>query len=231
MPRSVEDPLGTHHANVTATLTILEAARQCNVRRVVYAASSSAFGGSAEIPKQEAQIPTPLSPYAAAKLASEQYLWSYYHTFGLETVALRYFNIFGPRQDPNSPYSAVVVKFARQLLTGETPMVHGDGSQTRDFTYIENVVQANWLAAHAERAPGRLYNIGCGEETDLLTLLSVLGEVIGVDATPNFAPRREGDPLRSLADINRAAEELGYQPEIDLREGLTRLVAYLRDND
>lgn len=228
VPRSLEDPIGTHHANVTATLTVLEAARQLGTRRVVYAASSSAYGGSPAIPKVESQLPTPLSPYAAAKLAGEHYLAAYHQTFGVETVALRYFNVFGPRQDPDSPYSAVVVKFARQLLAGQTPTIHGDGTQTRDFTYIENVVQANMLAARSEAGPGNVYNVGCGVETSLLTLLELLADVIGCAVEPAFGPRREGDPLRSLADISAARRDLGYEPGYDLRQGLERLVDHLR---
>ncbi len=230
VPRSLDDPIGTHRANVTATLVMLDAARRAKVRRFVYAASSSAYGGAPdELPKREDQRPTPLSPYATAKLASEHYCRAFTASFGLETVALRYFNIFGPRQDPDSPYSAVLARFAKLLLAGETPTIYGDGRQTRDFTYVANAIAANWLAAHAPGVAGRVYNIGCGVESSLLDILDVLGRILGRRVTPRFEPRRAGDPERSVADIARARAELGYAPSVDLRTGLEHLLASLRE--
>jgi UDP-glucose 4-epimerase len=231
VPRSLDDPLGTHRANVTGTLTLLEAARRSGVRRVVYAASSSAYGGAPhELPKREQQQPTPLSPYAAAKLAGEFYCRAYHASFGLETVCLRYFNIFGPGQDPGSPYAAVLPRFVRAMLTDQAPLIYGDGLQTRDFTYVANAVEANWLAGQAPAtfADGRCYNIGCGEETSLLAIVELLGEINGRPLEPRFEPARAGDPRRSVADISRAGTELGYVPRVGLREGLTRLVAHMR---
>ncbi len=230
VPRSIEDPLATHAACVTGTLNLLHAARQAGVRRVVYAASSSAYGNQPTPLKSEQDLPSPLSPYAAAKLAAEHYCHAFFHSYGLETVCLRYFNVFGPRQDPNGPYAAVVPLFARKLLAGESPIIYGDGLQTRDFTYIDNVVQANLLAATVPAAAGSTFNVGSGQATSLLDMLAQLQQILGTKLPPIFAPARTGDVRDSLADISRAREVLGYQPAVDLSEGLRRTVAAMTHN-
>jgi len=225
--RSVEDPLATHRACVDGTLIALLAARDRRVRRFIYAASSSAYGGGTQLPIAETQCPNPLSPYAAAKLAGEHYCAAFFEVYGLETVRLRYFNVFGPRQDPNSPYSAVIPLFIRALLRGEAPTVHGDGLQSRDFTYIENVVHANLLAAEAPaHVAGKVYNVATGERTSLLELLGHLKQIIGCDIEPIHGPPRPGDVRHSQADISRARRDLGYEVVVPLQEGLRRTVAY-----
>lgn len=231
VPRSIEDPLATHAACATGTLNLLHAARQAGVKRVVYAASSSAYGNQPTPLKSELDLPSPLSPYAAAKLAAEHYCHAFFHSYGLETVCLRYFNVFGPRQDPNGPYAAVVPLFARKLLAGEAPIIYGDGLQTRDFTYIDNVVQANLLAASVPAAAGLTFNVGSGQATSLLDMLAQLQQILGTNLQPLFAPVRTGDVRDSLADISRAREVLGYRPAIDLNEGLRRTVAALTSRD
>lgn len=225
VPRSIEDPLATHAACTTGTLNLLHTARQAGVKRVVYAASSSAYGNQPTPLKSEQDLPSPLSPYAAAKLAAEHYCHAFFHSYGLETVCLRYFNVFGPRQDPNGPYAAVVPLFARKLLAGEAPTIYGDGLQTRDFTYIDNVVQANLLAASVPAAAGLAFNVGSGQATSLLDMLAQLQQILGTNLPPIFAPARTGDVRDSLADISRAREVLGYRPSVDLSEGLRRTVA------
>jgi UDP-N-acetylglucosamine/UDP-N-acetyl-alpha-D-glucosaminouronate 4-epimerase len=228
VPRSVEDPLATHAACATGTLVVLDQARRAGVRRVVYAASSSAYGNEPQPRKRETDLPSPLSPYAAAKLAAELYCQAFWHSFGLETVALRYFNVFGPRQDPSGPYAAVIPLFIKALLAGQQPTIYGDGLQTRDFTYVENVVQANLLAAEANRAAGQVFNVGSGVSISLLDLLRELNAVFGTNIQPIFQPPRAGDVRDSLADIARAREVLGYRPTVDLAEGLRRTVEYYR---
>ena len=207
---------------------MLNAARQASVKRVVYAASSSAYGNQPTPLKSERDLPSPLSPYAAAKLAAEHYCHAFYHSYGLETVCLRYFNVFGPRQDPSGPYAAVVPLFAQKLLAGEAPTIYGDGKQTRDFTYIDNVVQANLLAASVPAAAGQTFNVGSGQATSLLDMLAQLQTILGTNLPPKFAPNRTGDVRDSLADISWAREVLGYQPAIDLTEGIRRTVAAMR---
>jgi UDP-glucose 4-epimerase len=229
VPRSVERPLDTHHACVTGTINLLDASRHTGVRRVVYAASSSAYGNAATMPKHEGQLPGPLSPYAAAKLAGELYCESFAATYGLETVRLRYFNVFGPRQDPNSQYSAVIPRFIAALLNGDQPIIYGDGTQSRDFTYIDNVVDANLKAAEANGVSGRVYNAACGGSLDLITLLRVLCEELDLTFAPRFEEARIGDVLHSWADISAADRELGYRPAISVREGLKRTVAWYVD--
>lgn len=226
VPRSVERPLETHHACVTGTINLLEACRRAGVRRVVYAASSSAYGNAATMPKHEGQLPGPLSPYAAAKLAGELYCESFAATYGLETVRLRYFNVFGPRQDPNSQYSAVIPRFIAALLQGDQPVIYGDGSQSRDFTYVENVVEANLRAATAPGVSGRVYNAACGGSLDLITLLRVLCEELDVTFAPRFETARVGDVLHSWADVSAAERELNYRPAISVREGLKQTVTW-----
>jgi UDP-glucose 4-epimerase len=226
VPRSVADPVATHAACATGTLNVLQAARAAGARRVVYAASSSAYGNSTAALKREDDPVRPLSPYAVAKLAGEHYCAAFHEVYGLETVRLRYFNVFGPRQAPGSPYSAVIPRFIEAMAAGRRPTVYGDGLQARDFTYVDNVVQANLLAAEAPRAAGRLYNVACGRSTSLLTLIAALSELLGTDLEPAYAEPRPGDVRDSLADVSRARQELGYCPSVGLMEGLRRCVAY-----
>jgi UDP-glucose 4-epimerase len=231
VPRSVADPAATHLHCATATLNLLIAARAAGVRRVIYAGSSSAYGDTPTLPKHEEMAPNPISPYAVAKLAGEQYMRSFYRVFGLETVVLRYFNVFGPYQDPSSFYSGVLAKFCRQMLRGEQPTIYGDGSQSRDFTYIENVVQANLLAAAApaEKAAGRVMNTATGARITLQETFEILRELTGYNGEAAYGPTRAGDIRDSLADIRLAGELLGYAPLVDFREGLRRTVEWYRE--
>lgn len=224
--RSVEDPLSTNAVNVQGTLQLLLAARDAGVRRVVYAASSSAYGDTPTLPKIETMPPSPLSPYALQKYAGEQYCVMFSRLYGLETVALRYFNVFGPRQDPAGFYSAVIPRFIVQLARGEKPTVFGDGEQSRDFTYIDNVVDANLLAAERSEAVGEVINVACGERITLNRLLAELRDILGVDIPAEHGPPRAGDVRHSLADISKAHRLLGYEPGIALREGLERTAAF-----
>lgn len=231
--RSVEDPMRSHHAAATATLEVLLAARDTGVERVIYAASSSAYGGAATLPSREELPAVPMSPYAVAKLAGEQYCRAFTEVFGLPTIALRYFNVFGPRQDPTSDYAAVIPRFARALLHGEPPVIYGDGEQSRDFTYIDNVVAGNLLAASApETVFGKTFNIAQGGRHSLLDLLERLGQIIGVEEVrPTFERERPGDVKHSQADISAAREAFGYQPEVSFHEGLRRTVEWLRTQE
>ncbi len=228
VPRSVKRPLDTNAACVTGTLTLLDAARRAGVRRMVYAASSSAYGDQPTSSKRETDLPGPLSPYAAAKLAAEHYCKAFTATYGFETVSIRYFNVFGPRQDPDSPYSAVIPLFITALLAGRQPVIYGDGLQSRDFTYIDNVVHGNLLAADAENVAGRMFNVANGRSTDLLTLLDSLNRLLGTDVKPQHDPPRVGDVRDSLADISQARKRLGYEPRVDFEEGLKRSIDYYR---
>jgi UDP-glucose 4-epimerase len=230
VPKSVLDPLGSNQANVDGTVNILIAARDAKVRRVMYAASSSAYGDTPTLPKHEEMTPNPISPYAVAKLASEYYMVSFYRCYGLETVSLRYFNIFGPRQDPTSPYSGVLAKFITQMLRGEQPTIFGDGSQSRDFTYIDNAVTANLLAAHAPAAnvAGRVFNVATGTRVDLNETFDLLKKLTGYTGKVKYASEREGDIKHSLADIGRAEKQLGYHPNVNFEEGLKRTVEWYR---
>ena len=232
VPKSVKDPVGSNQANVDGTVHALVAARDAGVKRVVYAASSSAYGDTPTLPKHERMTPNPISPYAVAKLASEYYMVSFYRCYGLETVSLRYFNIFGPRQDPTSQYSGVLAKFTTQMLRGEQPTVFGDGSQSRDFTYIDNAVQANLLAAHApaEQAAGQVFNVATGTRVDLNETCQLLKNLTGYRGEPRYAPEREGDIKHSLADISRAQRALGYKPTVNFEEGLRRTVEWYRSS-
>ncbi|HKO42036.1 MAG TPA: SDR family oxidoreductase [Pyrinomonadaceae bacterium] len=222
VPRSVENPRQTHIASVDSTFSLLLAARENNVRRIVYAASSSAYGDQPTLPKVETMLPEPLSPYAVAKLVGEHYCQVFTRVYGLETVSLRYFNVFGPRQDPSSQYSGVISRFISALLGGETPVIYGDGEQSRDFTYIGNVVDANLKAAESAKAVGHVINIANGERISLNELLRELQDLTGkTDVKADYQPTRAGDVKHSLADISRARELLGYEPKIDLRQGLS----------
>ena len=228
VPKSVLDPLGSNRANVDGTVHLLIAAKDAQVKRVVYAASSSAYGDTATLPKHEEMVPNPISPYAVAKLAGEYYMASFYRCYGLETVSLRYFNIFGPRQDPSSPYSGVLAKFITQMLAGEQPTIFGDGTQSRDFTYIDNVVSANLLAmkAPASQVAGRLFNVATGERFDLNQTFQLLRKIIGFEGEVKYGPDRAGDVKHSLADLSRAAKFLGYKPVVNFEEGLRRTVEW-----
>jgi UDP-glucose 4-epimerase len=228
VPRSVVAPLDTNSACVTGTVTLLDAARRCGVRRVVYGASSSAYGDQPTPAKHEQLLPAPLSPYAAAKLAGEYYCQAFTSTYGLETVSVRYFNVFGPRQDPKSEYAAVIPKFITEMLAGRRPTIFGDGKQSRDFTYIDNVVLGNLLAAEAPSAVGRTINVACGESFSLLDLVDGINRALNTDLQPKFEPARVGDVRESLADISLAKELLNYEPKIGFNEGLKRTVEYYR---
>ena len=225
VPRSVEAPRQTHIASVDGTFSLLLAARDQKVRRVVYAASSSAYGDQPTLPKSEQMLPDPLSPYAVAKLVGEYYCQVFTRVYGLETVSLRYFNVFGPRQDPGSQYSGVVSRFISMLLSNERPVIYGDGEQSRDFTYIENVVFANLSAAEAKDAAGKVINVANGERITLNQLLEELKDLTGKqDVTAEYLEPRVGDVRHSLADITIARELLGYESRVDLREGLRRTI-------
>jgi UDP-glucose 4-epimerase len=226
--RSVEDPLGSNAVNAGGTLNILFAAREETVRRVIYASSSSIYGDTPTLPKHEEMPPNPLSPYALQKYIGEQYCRLFYELYGLETVSLRYFNIFGPRQDPNSLYSAVIPKFIDALLQGSPPIVFGDGEQSRDFTYIENVVQANLLAMSAEHLHGEAINIACAERTSLNQLVNVLRKILGSKLSPVYEEPRKGDVRHSLADIRRGKEILNYEPKVGVELGLRKTVEFFQ---
>jgi UDP-glucose 4-epimerase len=229
VPRSVADPVTTHEVNLTGTLNVMLAARDAKVRRVVYASSSSVYGETPELPKHEELTPQPLSPYALSKLAAEHYIRVFHRVYGLEAVSLRYFNIFGPRQDPESQYAAVVPRFVTALLEGKRPVIYGDGLQSRDFTYVENVVNANLLAAEAEGVAGQAFNVACGGRYTLLELLSKLKEIIGSDIEPEHEAAHEGDVRDSQAAIEKASQVLGYHVSVGFEEGLLRTVEWYRE--
>jgi UDP-glucose 4-epimerase len=229
VPRSVADPLATHEACATGTLRVLQAAREAGVRRVIYAASSSAYGNSTAAVKREQDPVSPLSPYAVAKLAGEQYCAAFTQVYGLETVRLRYFNVFGPRQPPDSPYSAVIPLFITAMLEGRSPTVHGDGAQARDFTAVENVVQANLLAAQAPGVAGKVFNVACGASVSLLELIDTLNGFLGTRIRPVHTEPRPGDVRHSRADISRAKADLGYCPSVSWEQGLRRCLAHYAD--
>ena len=221
VPRSVSNPRETHLASVEATFNLLLAAKERGVRRVVYAASSSAYGDQPTLPKIESMRPEPLSPYAAAKLVGEYYCQVFTRSYGLETICLRYFNVFGPRQDPGSPYSGVISLFVDRLLKGQRPIIYGDGEQTRDFTYVSNAVEANMLASESDRGIGEVINIANGEKVSINELFRLVRLILGRDnIEPDYQPARTGDILHSLADVTSARENLGFEPRIRLEEGL-----------
>ena len=234
VPRSVKDPLSSHESNVNGTLNVLLAARDAKVRRIVYAASSSAYGDQPTQPKHEEMIPQPLSPYAVQKLTCEYYIQAFCKVYGMEGVCLRYFNIFGPRQAADSPYSGVIAQFIYKMMAGETPTINGDGSTSRDFTFVGNAVQANLLAcvAPSQVATGRVFNVGTGHSQTLNSLYRTLAEILGFAPGPKYGPTRAGDVQHSLASIGRAKAELGYEPQADFRAGLEKTVAwYLEEKE
>ena len=223
--RSVEDPLDTHETNLRGTLMVLEAARAAGVKRVMYAASSAAYGNAPELPKRESMLPEPVSPYAVQKVAGEHYMASYTRTFGLETVSLRYFNVFGPRQDPHSQYSGVLARFISMMLRGEAPTIFGDGQTSRDFTYIDNVVSANLLAALAPSSvAGGVFNVATGRRTTLLEAYACIKQITGYTGEVNFQPERTGDVKHSLADISRSQQMLAYEVMADMHYGLKKTI-------
>jgi UDP-glucose 4-epimerase len=226
--RSVDDPVASNRINVEGTLQVLAAARSCGVRRVVFASSSSVYGDAPALPKREDMTPAPKSPYAITKLAGEHYCAVYHELFGLETVSLRYFNVFGPHQDPRSQYAAVIPLFVSTLMAGRGPTVFGDGEQSRDFTYVENVAEANIRAAQAPGAPGGVFNVGCGTRYSLNDLLAMLGRILGLRVRPVYADPRPGDVRDSLADISRARQVLGFEPIVGFEEGLRRTVEWYK---
>ncbi len=228
VPRSIEDPVLVTDVNVRGTLIMLEESRRAGVKRFVYAASSSAYGDTETLPKVETMTPKPLSPYAASKLMGEYYCAVYAHVYGLSTVSLRYFNIFGPRQDPKSQYSAVIPIFVSHLLAGKAPTIFGDGAQSRDFTFVANVVEANIAASRCEEARGQAVNIACGGHYTLNELFAEMQRIIGSSVTPRYAEARPGDVRHSHADISAAAKLIGYRVAVPFEEGITRTIAWYR---
>ncbi len=226
VPRSVDEPVESHEANATGTLSLLCASMEAGVRRLVYASSSSVYGANPELPKVETMRTEPLSPYAVAKLAAEHYCTVFHRLYGLETVSLRYFNVFGPRQDPNSPYSGVVSRFIDAILSSMPPTIHGNGDQTRDFTYVENVAEANFAACHETSAAGGVYNIGCQTRISVNELWATMAELTSSKLVPSYTSVRSGDVPHSLADISAARRDLGLDPQIDVREGLKRTLEF-----
>jgi nucleoside-diphosphate-sugar epimerase len=231
VPLSVKEPGPSHACNVEGTFNVLEAARAASVKRVVYAASSSAYGDSPVLPSRESMRPMPISPYAVQKLTGEYYMSSYWQVYGLETVSLRYFNVFGPRQSADSPYSGVLAKFIQGMLSGTRPTVYGTGQQGRDFTYVDNVISANLLAcaAPAAKTAGKVFNIACGTRHTLLDVYEALAKIIGFPGPPLYGPPRTGDILNSQADISAAAAAIGYRPLVTFEEGLKRTIDWYRE--
>ena len=230
VPRSVDNPAATHQHCLNATFTLLLAARDAGVKRFVYASSSSAYGDTPTLPKIETMQPQPLSPYAAAKLAGEYYAKVFYEVFGLETISLRYFNVFGPHQDPTSQYAAVIPAFVTAILKDERPTVFGDGLQSRDFTYVDNVVEANLLAAKAKKTCGEVINIACGQAVTINETIDTINGLVGKNIKPIYTDPRPGDVKHSLADITLAKETIGYKPTVLFREGLQKAIGWYRDN-
>jgi len=229
VPRSVKDPIETNKINIDGTLNVLVAAKELKVKRVVFAASSSAYGETPTLPKVETMQPQPISPYGVTKFVGELYGQTFGRCYGLENVALRYFNIFGPRQDPSSPYSGVLAKFCTAFLEDTPPVVFGDGEQTRDFTYVENAVQANLLACDAPNVSGKVFNVGVGGRVSLNEVLRELGKITGKTLEAKYEPPREGDIRDSQADISQAREFLGYSPQVSFEEGLARTFEWYRE--
>ena len=231
VPRSVQDPLTSNATNVIGTLNVLLAARDHDVRRAVCASSSSVYGTNPELPKREESPAVPISPYATAKLAGEGYARSMHGIYGLDTVSLRYFNVFGPRQDPTSQYAAVIPNFISALSTGRSPVIYGDGEQSRDFTYVANVVEANLLAMEAPAAAGRVYNVACGERVTINRLVAELRDLLGSEVEATYAAPRLADVRHSLADLSRARSDLGYEPSVSLRDGLRRTIQHFHEEE
>jgi UDP-glucose 4-epimerase len=229
VPRSIVDPIQTNEVNIRGTLNVLVAGREANVKRVIYASSSSIYGDSPILPKREDMTPNPLSPYATSKLTGEYYCKVFYRLYGIETVILRYFNVFGPCQDPTSQYSAVIPKFIRAMLAGEPPEIYGNGHQSRDFTYVENVVIANILATKGKRVAGEILNVACGNRVTLLELVRSINEVLDTDTSPIYTAPRPGDVRHSFADISKAERLLGYNPRVDFKVGLMETVEWMKD--
>lgn len=230
VPKSIDDPVTTHRHCVDATFNLLVAARDRKVKRFVYAASSSAYGDSETLPKVETMVTSPKSPYAAAKLFGEYYCSVFAKVYGLQTVSLRYFNVFGPRQDPASEYAAAIPAFVMHILKNESPLVYGDGEQTRDFTYIDNVVHANLLAAKAERTAGEVVNVACGDRISVNEIIALINEICKTNVTPRYAPTRPGDVKHSMAAIERARQLIGFEPVVPFREGLVKAIDWYRAN-
>jgi UDP-glucose 4-epimerase len=230
VPRSIDDPAATHRHCVNATFTLLLAARDAKVKRFVYAASSSAYGDTPTLPKIETMPVNPLSPYAAAKLMGEYYCSVFYRVFGLETISLRYFNVFGPHQDPMSQYAAAIPAFVTSILKDKSPTVYGDGEQSRDFTYVDNVVEANLLAVRAKQTKGEVVNVACGEAVTVNEIIDTINKLLAKDIKAIYAPSRPGDVKHSLADISVAKKLLGYKPAVLFEEGLQKAIKWYRDN-
>lgn len=230
VPRSVDDPAATHRHCVDATFTLLLAARDAKVKRFVYASSSSAYGDTPTLPKVETMLPSPLSPYAAAKLAGEYYCSVFYNVFGLQTISLRYFNVFGPHQDPTSQYAAAIPAFVTSILKDKPPTIYGDGEQSRDFTYVDNVVEANLLAARARKTAGEVINIACGKAITVNEIIEMINEILGKNIKPIYAAPRPGDVKHSLADITLAKKLIKFKPKVSFRQGLEKAIDWYREN-
>lgn len=230
VPRSVDDPAATHKHCVDATFTLLLAARDAGIKRFVYASSSSAYGDTPTLPKVETMPPQPLSPYAVGKLVGEYYCSVFYKVFGLETISLRYFNVFGPHQDPTSQYAAAIPAFVTAILKDKPPTVYGDGLQSRDFTYVDNVVEANLLAARAKQTKGEVLNIACGQAVTVNEVIDIINELLGKDIKPKYDPPRPGDVKHSLADISLAKKLIGFKPKIQFKQGLQKAIDWYREN-
>jgi len=230
VPRSVDDPAATHRHCVDATFTLLLAARDMGIKRFVYAASSSAYGDTPRLPKIETMLPMPLSPYAVGKLVGEHYCSVFYKVFGLETISLRYFNVFGPHQDPASQYAAAIPAFVMAILKDKPPTIYGDGEQSRDFTYVDNVVHANLLAARAKHTAGEAINIACGQAVTLNEIVAMINTSVGKNVKPVYTDRRAGDVMHSLADIKLARKLIGFKPRVSFEQGLQKAVAWYREN-
>lgn len=230
VPKSIADPLTSHRANIEATFQLLLAAREARVRRFIYAASSSAYGESEKLPKEESMPSSPLSPYAVQKLAGENYCRVFYGCYGLQTLSMRYFNVFGPRQDPRSQYAAAIPSFVTAVLRGESPTIYGDGEQTRDFTYIENVVSANLMAIDAKETRGESINIACGEHVTVNDIIARINQALGKNVTPTYVPPRPGDIKHSWADISLAGRVIGYRPVVPFAEGLSHTIEWYSSN-
>lgn len=230
VPRSVDDPAATHRHCVDATFTLLLAARDARVKRFVYASSSSAYGDTPTLPKVETMMPAPLSPYAAAKLVGEYYCSVFYKVYGLQTISLRYFNVFGPNQDPTSQYAAAIPAFVTSILKDKPPTIYGDGEQSRDFTYVDNVVDANLLAARAKQTKGEVINIACGEAVTVNEIIDMINEILGKTVKPIYTAPRPGDVKHSLADITLAKKLIGFKPKVSFRQGLEKSIDWYRKN-